>query len=434
MDFLAQLKALREQRKAETDKIAAALTGEALDAIELAVRKIDMQIESVEAQKRAAEAGGGAEDPAARSNEGEGNPESRKFNPIASMSSDGKATNTEEEDIFSTIGYRTAFRSYVTKGTPLPQEYRDAIKEKRSAEMTMVGDVAAVIPTNVLNKVIEDLTVEGKILARVTQTSFQGGVEIPISEINPEATWLESEAVVSEEQKAKMKARLKFSYHVLEARISVGLLSDTIALPMFEATLVKNLKKATIRAIETSIVAGTGLGQPLGITKYTLPSSQKIEFNSTNVDNVKGWARVEAAVPEAYEEGEIYIMNKQTWEMHLNSMTDTTGQKIGLGKINEKGQRILNGREVLCSDKFPSYDTASKGAVFGVLVNLEEYCLNSNLAMYYKKYFDEDKNKTVHKSLMIVDGKMPIGTTEDGTLVGAKGLLYLVKGAESAGE
>ena len=51
--------------------------------------------------------------------------------------------------------------------------------------------------------------------------------------------------------------------------------------------------------------------------------------------------------------------------------------------------------------------------------------------MYYKKYFNEDTNKWVHKSLMIVDGKMAIG--EIGTnqrskkLVGAKGLLYLKK-------
>jgi len=80
-------------------------------------------------------------------------------------------------------------------------------------------------------------------------------------------------------------------------------------------------------------------------------------------------------------------MAKKTWEMYLNGMTDTTGQKIGLGKINEKGQKILNGREVLTVDKFPSFISAQEGAIFGAVVDLSQYCLNSNLAMYYKKYF-----------------------------------------------
>ena len=121
-------------------------------------------------------------------------------------------------------------------------------------------------------------------------------------------------------------------------------------------------------------------------------------------------------------------MNKQTWEMYLNGMTDTTGQKIGLGKINEKGQKILNGREVLTTDKLPGFDNASEGDIFGALVNLEDYILNSNLAMYYKKYFNEDKNKWIHKALMIADGQMAIGEVNS-TLIGAKGLIYLKKKA-----
>ena len=116
-------------------------------------------------------------------------------------------------------------------------------------------------------------------------------------------------------------------------------------------------------------------------------------------------------------------------------MVDTTGQKIGLGRINEKGQKILNGREVLTTDQLPSYDAVEAGGLFGLLINLEEYCLNSNLAMYYKKYFDEDKNKWIHKALMIADGKMPVGEDTKKNLVGAKGMVYLKKvGADAAKE
>ena len=287
-----------------------------------------------------------------------------------------------------------------------------------------------------MNRVIEDLTVEGKIISRITQTSFQGGVDIPVSDIMPEATWLSSEETVSDEQKAEMNAKVSFAYHVLEAKVSIGLLTSTVTLGVFESTVVKQLKKAMTRAIEKAVVEGTGSGQPLGFTKYNLPANQVIEFTASQIGTVKGWARAEAAIPEAYEDTEIYMMNKQTWEMYLNGMVSSTGQKIGLGKINEKGQKILNGREVLTCDKFPGYDNASDGDVFGALVDLSQYCLNSNLAMYYKKYFNEDKNKWIHKALMIADGKMAIGEVGEGSskkLVGAQGLIYLKKKVTSPG-
>ncbi|ETJ19132.1 hypothetical protein Q604_UNBC18548G0004 [human gut metagenome] len=351
-----------------------------------------------------------------------------QFNPIATYGLRGNQTQIiEDEDVFGTIGYRQAFKNFVINGTPIPEEYRAVQQEQRTDALTVVGDIGAVIPTNVLNRVIEDLTVEGKILSRVTQTSYQGGVEIPIAEALPTATWLANESTVSDEQKAKMEAKITFGYHVLEAKVAIGLLSATVSLPIFETTIVNQLKKAMIKAIEYSIVKGSGSGEPKGFTKYTLPIGQNIEMTASTIGTVQAWAEVEGAIPEAYEDDSIYVMSKTTWEKYLNGMTDTTGQRIGLGKINEKGQKILNGREVLTVDKFKSFDAATNGEIFGAVVNLSEYLLNSNLAMYYKKYFNEDKNKWIHKCLMIADGQMAIGEDSSSVLRGAGGLLYLKK-------
>ena len=356
-------------------------------------------------------------------------PQARSFNPIAtySLGNNQQIKRNQEEDIYSTVEYRMAFMNYVTKGTPIPEEFRMQLDESRSNELTVVGDVAAVIPTNLLNKVIEDITVEGKILARVTQTSYKGGVEIPISEINPVATWLNDEKDLSDEQKGKMEAKVTFSYHVLEAKVALGLLTATVSLPIFEATIVKQLKKAMLRSIEESIVEGSGSGKPLGFTKLTLPEDQVVEFTEDTIGTVKQWAEAEAAIPEAHEDAVIYLMSKKTWEKYLNGMTDASGQKIGLGKINEKGQKIINGREVLVTDRFLGFDKCGEGDIFGAIVDLSQYMLNSNLAMYYKRYFNEDTNKWIHKSLMFVDGKMAAGNDSTGKLVGAEGLIYLKK-------
>jgi HK97 family phage major capsid protein len=426
-ELLAQL---TEKRKALISQIDGAETRDALDKLELDLRKVDLQIADLNAQIAVEENNNPTADPAARNASGAAS--AGGLNPIATYvpgAAGGGVDNRSVEDIYSSMEYRNAFKDFIVKGTPIP----DKFVQKRANELTTVTDIGAVIPTTILNQVIEDMTIEGKILSRITQTAFQGGIAIPISEVNPTATWLASESVVSEEQKAAMNAKLTFSYHVLEAKIAIGLLSATVSLSIFENTVIKQLKKAMTRALETAIVSGSGVGQPLGFTKHSLlPSDQIVEIKEADMGTVKAWAGVEAKIPETAEDSVIYVMSKATWEKYLNGMVSTTGQKIGLGKINEKGQKILNGREVLTVDKFASYDAANVGDIFGAVVDLSQYMMNSNLAMYYKKYFNEDTNKWIHKALMIADGKMAIGTVgEVGSekLVGAKGLIYLKKAA-----
>lgn len=433
MDLEKLLEEAKERRKALYESIKAAATNQELDKIELDIRKEDITIRNLEEKIRTLNNKGGEEDgdgePAARSLD-EGNHQGG-FNPLATYRKNNQTSqveNDDETDVYGTLEYRKAFKNYVVNGTPIPAEFT----EKRTDSLTMVGDVAAVIPTTIMNRVIEDLTVEGKILSRITQTSFQGGVEIPISEVNPTATWLESEDKTSDEQKASMKAKITFSYHVLEAKIAIGLLTSTVSLPVFEATIVKNLKKAMIRALEAAIVSGTGSGQPKGFTTYDLPAKQVVTMTPTEMGTVKGWAKPEAAIDEAHDgDPLVYAMNKTTWDTYVNSMVDSNGQKIGLGRIDEKGRKVLNGREVFITDRLPGMDAAKAGDIVGALVNLEEYLLNSNLAMYYKKWFDEDTNKWKHKALMIADGQMAIGKDSNNKLVGAGGLVYIKKGTES---
>lgn len=365
------------------------------------------------------------QDPEKRS-AGEGAQVAGGFNPVATFTP-GQAENRSDEDVHSSLEYREAFKNYIVSGTAIPDKFTQT--EERADALSTVGDIGAVIPTTIMNKVIEDMTVEGKILARITQTAFQGGLSIPLADINPEATWLANEETVSDEQKEKMDAKITFGYHVLEAKVAIGLLTATVSLPVFENIVVKQLKKAMVKAIETSIVKGTGSGQPKGFLKYELPDKQVITMTASEISTVSKWAEVEAAIPEEVEDTVIHMMAKPTWEKYLNGMTDKNGQKIGLAKINEKGQRILNGKEVLLTDKLPSFDAAQEGDIFALEIDLSQYLLNSNLAMYYKKYYNEDKNKWIHKCLMIADGQMCIGKTTDGKTVGAQSLIYIKKGA-----
>lgn len=398
-----KLQELIEKRKNLVAEASKATTNEELDRIEVEMRKLNIQIEALEQAQGTGE-----------------------FNPVNTFRNLGDVSDgNDNEDMYSSLEYRKAFKDYVLKGTPIPEKF--ILSQEKRGEFTLVTDIAAVIPTNIMNKVIEDMTAEGNIMSRVTETAYQGGVDIPISEVELTASWLSGEAV-SNDQKAKMDAKINFSYHILGTRVAIGLLAYTVSLPVFEATVIKQVKKAMIKAIEKAIMSGTGSGEPKGITKYDdLPADQVIEMDSKTVGTIAGWAGVEAAIPEAYENRLIYLMSKNTWSKYIEGMVDTTGQRIGLGKVDEIGKKKLNGREVIVTDNLPAFDKASAGDIFAVACDLEQYCLNSNLAMQFKRYFDEKENKWFFKALMIVDGKMALGKNSSGTYVGAKGLIYVKK-------
>lgn len=178
MNLEKLLQQAQERRSALYESSKSAKTLAELDQIEVDMRKVDMEIKDLKEKIAERDAGEG-EDPAARDdNNGEG-PEQRTFNPLGTYGGNPSRRSIEgEEDMYSSLEYRQAFRNYIVSGTPIPEKFKN---EERSAELTVVGDVAAVIPTTIMNKVIEDLTVEGKIINKITQTQYQGGVAIPIS-------------------------------------------------------------------------------------------------------------------------------------------------------------------------------------------------------------------------------------------------------------
>ena len=136
------------------------------------------------------------------------------------------------ENKFETMEYRKAFMDHVIRGTELPAEFR-------AAGTTKTTDIGAVIPTTVLNKIVEKLEATGMILPLVTRTSIKGGVSVPTSSVKPVASWV-AEGAGSEKQK-KTTGQITFTYHKLRCAVAVSLEVDTMALSAFEAALINNV-------------------------------------------------------------------------------------------------------------------------------------------------------------------------------------------------
>lgn len=305
--------------------------------------------------------------------------------------------NVADEDMYASLEYRKAFMNHIIKGTSIPSEFtNDAV--------STTTDVGALIPTTVMEKIIEKIEATGMILSLVTRTAYKGGVSIPTSSVKPTATWV-AQGVGSPKQKKTADGTITFAYHKLRCAVAVTLETETMALPVFETTLINNVSEAMIKAIEQSIVSGTGTGQPKGILTETAPKDQVLEVATIGYDTL---IDAEGALPLEYEEGAVYCMTKKTFMSYMG-ITDSTGQPIarvnyGLGG---KPERTLLGRTVVLCNYLDSYSsTLAAGKIFAFLFNFKDYVLNTNLNMGIKKYEDNETDDIVTKSIMLVDGKV----------------------------
>ena len=281
------------------------------------------------------------------------------------------------------IKYRNAFMEYVLRGTPIPAELR-------ADANTLTGDVGSVIPTQLVNQIIEKFDNVGMILPLITKTSYKAGVEIPTSSVKPVATWV-SEGAGSDRQK-KTTGKITFSYFKLRCEISMSMEVGTMALSAFEAKFVENVAKAMTYAVENAVINGTGSGQPKGILAET-------GLEVTGGATYEKLCEVEGAIPVEYETGAKWCMNKKTF-MKFVAMTDLQGQPIA--RVNHgvagKPERTLLGRDVVVSP----YVADDKAFVF----DFADYVLNTIYDMGISKKQDWETEDLLTKAVMSVDGKV----------------------------
>lgn len=306
----------------------------------------------------------------------------------------------ESVDIYNSVEYRKAFMANVVNGTNIPSKFQNADAN------TKTTDVGAVIPTPVMEKIIEKLEATGMILPLVTRTAYKGGLSIPTSSVKPVATWV-AEGAGSDRQK-KATSSITFTYHKLRCAISVSLETDTIALPVFETTFINNVVEAMVKAQEQTIISGTGDGQPKGILTETVVAGQNIDIAAAKGVEYDVLIKAESALPLEYENDAVWFMTKKTF-MAFIGMVDEGGQPIARVNygIGGKPERTLLGRNVILNNYMSSYaDTVTNDTVVAFLFNPQDYILNTNYQMTIKKYEDNDTDDMVTKAIMLVDGKV----------------------------
>ncbi|PGN26274.1 phage major capsid protein [Bacillus thuringiensis] len=370
------------QRKAEI-RTALEGTGEVdLTALDAELRELSEEQNGIETRQRLLQE-------ASAINEG-GAPETRTIHTFNTQQ------NEEREFGTDSLEYRNAFMNYVLRGETIPAELR-------ANALTKTGDVGSVIPQTVLNQIIEKIEAVGMILPLITRTAIKGGVTVPTSAVKPVATWV-AEGAGSDKQK-KPTGSITFNYNKLRCAVAVSLEVETMALAVFESTLINNVVEAMTKAIEQSIISGTGTGQPKGILTETPVAGQALDIAKIEY---KTLTDAEAALPLEYEANAVWTMTKKTF-MAFSAIVDASGQPIARTNygIAGKPERILLGRPVILCNYVDSFSTAlATGKPFAFLFNYKDYILNTNYQMGVKKYEDNETDDLVTKAIMIVDGKV----------------------------
>lgn len=304
-------------------------------------------------------------------------------------------------DRFASMEYRLAFMDYALRGI------KSDTLEFRTAEITGTGDIGAVIPQPIIEKVYEKLSAYSMIWDRITKTSHKGGVKIPVSSLKPTASWV-SEGEGSATQKKTISSSITFGYHKLQCRVAITLEAETVSLGIFENTIVQNITEAMLIAVEQAVISGSGDGQPLGITKDT-SVTQEVTVSTDEIGTYEKWCAISAEIPLAYETKVVLCLTKKDFEKYCVGMVDSNGQpvaRVTYGLAGRPERRLLGYEVVLVDDYLKSIDAAEVDDVFGFFADFKDYIFNSNLQMRYKKYIVEETDDLVHKSTLIADGKL----------------------------
>lgn len=318
------------------------------------------------------------------------------------------AQMTQEATVFSTskddeeMEYRKSFMNYVMKGTPVL---------KNEDAYTTTGDVGAVIPRTIVNRIVEKIEKVGNILNLVTRTYYKGGVVVPTSSAKPTASWVAERGDVDSQK--KQVGSVTFAYNKLKVKVSVSLEVSVVTLDIFERVLIDQVSQAIARALDDAIINGRGTTtyyEPEGIIKASnLVSGQNVDVTEGNAVTYSDLIGLEALLPEGYDDA-IYVMNKKTFVSQVLGMVDDNGQPIARvdSGIDGKPAYTLFGRKVEFTASLPAYTggTVTADTIVAFLFRMEDYMLNTNLQPTITKYTDNDTDDEVTKCVMLADGKV----------------------------
>lgn len=346
---------------------------------------------------------------------------------VASFSTNVQTRSSDEECVLESMEYRKAFMNYIQRSIPIPaeltakvNEFRMKNPEYRASVAINEADTAAAVPLTIMRQIINTVRVRyGNLYNRVAKTSIPGGVEYPIGELQAEFSWINDNTVSPEKGIGELE-NVVFKYNVAEIRIAQTFLSSILTIDAFDNKIAEVIATAYLKAMDTAIAKGTGVGMPLGILndpRVTGQTGHTITLSASDINDWTAWRKkFFAKLPLGYRAGE-FVFTVSTVDSYIETMADNNNNPIfrqatGL-EVNDGDAQNPNGRffgryvSLVEPNIVADFDTASSGDYIGwYWVPEEAYAINENFGFFMRRYYDERSNKWIDKALVVVDGKV----------------------------
>lgn len=313
-----------------------------------------------------------------------------------------------KRDNETNLEYRKKFMEAV-------QSFNLSALEKRADAHTHTSDVEIVIPENLVNDIVTEVTNRGYILSRVNRTHFAIGQKIPVGMTKIVATFVGTtenptgEGLGSDVQKSGVTTYVTFTNHKLRCVVGMTYEAGLQSLEIFEKKFVESVSEAMIEAIEKSIISGDGMNQPKGILLETPKAKQALNLAASAEFTYKNLLQFIGAVPAKYRSGAVIFATQATF-FEWMGVTDTQGQPVARVNYGLDGtmSQSLFGMPVVFADEYLQDYVVGGGSaanIFAFIYNFKEYTLNTNYDLGLdQRTVWENENKEV-KAVMAVDGK-----------------------------
>lgn len=274
---------------------------------------------------------------------------------------------------------RSAFMNWLRNGGEVPAEIR--------AVGNTTGNAAA-IPTELSNQILMALEKEAVLYPRVRKSYIPFGQAFAKDTTTVTASWVAEGA--GSTPIAPTTTLISLTAYKLRCEIQYTWEVEVETIPAFEQHFAQRVAKAIVNAIEAAIVNGDGSGKPTGFMNGVSPTS--------GTYNYAGLIAMEKAIPVAYANKDVYVMNSATF-WNIQGIVDSNGNpvaRLNYGLSNAPAQTLL-GREVILSESMAANTVCA--------INLDDYLIKV-AAQLTDRERDWDTENVKIKQVMLVDGKM----------------------------
>lgn len=307
-------------------------------------------------------------------------------------------------------------------GDPIAVNFADGFTNMTDPTFTTTVSTAAPIPLTLSEEIVRVRKEFGLIHPLVSETHYQGGYAIPVSDLSVDYHWI-NDKQVSPYQYDENPEVVSFTWHQLEARFARTFLAEALMSDNYKQLLAPAMAEGYGRAMDAAILGGNGTTQPLGIINDPRVIDQTpsagtgkavvVEAGADDLADWTWWVKLlyKPEFNRLYRGDGTFLIGDSTFGTYIETLKDDVNRPLAkFDPLNDEAPLKIRGNRVvtLPNNLLGDFDSASTGDVVAIYGNLRNYALNFQPGMPLNTVSWDDNETNTHKTkvLTAVDGKV----------------------------